>query len=81
MTDNYLGRQPPSAIPQTPHFAASAQVKVLFVVEGIHDIHFLRRISGILNEGNPQLPKLGALEQAGELIFVPTGGGRSCGLG
>jgi hypothetical protein len=45
------------------------------VLEGIHDIHFLRRLSQVLHPACPGLPDLVAWEQAGRLVFVPTGGG------
>ncbi len=48
---------------------------ILLVVEGVNDIQFLRRISRILHTDNPALPDLAAMEQAGELIFLPFGGG------
>ena len=48
---------------------------VLVVVEGPNDIEFLRRISRILHFGDPTIPDLNILEEAGGLIFVPFGGG------
>jgi len=48
---------------------------VILVVEGIHDIEFLRRISRVLHADNQRLPDLGAMEQAGQLLFLPSGGG------
>jgi hypothetical protein len=48
---------------------------VVLVVEGIHDIEFLRRISRVLHADNQRLPDLGAMEQAGQLLFLPSGGG------
>jgi hypothetical protein len=50
-------------------------VRVLLVVEGTNDIEFLRRISRILHAHDPSLPDLGDMEDRGELIFVPFGGG------
>jgi len=48
---------------------------IFLVVEGINDIHFLRRISAILHVDDPRLPDLSTMESRGELIFVPFGGG------
>jgi hypothetical protein len=48
---------------------------LLFVVEGIHDIHFLRRVSRTLHLHDPSLPDLSAWEAAGRLVFLPFGGG------
>ncbi len=48
---------------------------MLAVVEGIHDIEFLRRISWVLYLDNPQLPNVAELERQGELVFIPFGGG------
>ena len=50
-------------------------VRVLVVVEGINDIEFLRRISSMLHAHDPSLPHLADMEQRGELIFIPCGGG------
>lgn len=47
---------------------------VLAVVEGPHDIAFLKQISLILNRGDPRLPNLAQLEQSQRLIFIPSGG-------
>jgi len=49
--------------------------ELLLVVEGRHDIEFLKRISVLLAADQPALPCLGQLEQAGRLVFVPAGGG------
>ncbi len=46
---------------------------LLVIVEGIHDVTFLKTISGVLAQAD--VPDLTALEQAGRLIFVPLGGG------
>jgi hypothetical protein len=45
------------------------------VVEGPHDIEFLRRISAMLHRHQSSLPDLESMERRGELIFVPFGGG------
>ena len=50
-------------------------VRVLVVVEGANDIEFLRRISILLHSHDESLPHLVEMEQRGELVFVPFGGG------
>ena len=50
-------------------------VRILFVVEGTNDIEFLKRISLLLHSHDSSLPDLTEMEQRGELIFVPFGGG------
>ena len=49
--------------------------RLLVIVEGPHDIEFLKRISAILHERDPRIPALAALERQGSLVFVPFGGG------
>jgi hypothetical protein len=51
--------------------------RIFIVVEGQNDIEFLRRVSTILHAKDHSLPNLSAMEQRGELLFVPTGGGDS----
>lgn len=41
----------------------------------MNDIEFLRRISIMLHTNDSSLPNLAEMEQRGELIFVPFGGG------
>jgi len=48
------------------------------VVEGPNDVEFLRRISLLLHASDESTPNLAAMEQSGELIFVPFGGGKVC---
>src|SRR5690348_15080942 len=62
----YLARTPPSA---------ARYDKLLVVVEGKHDVEFLRRISRILHRDEARLPDLSGLEGSGRLVFVPFGGG------
>jgi hypothetical protein len=52
-----------------------SQAKLLVVVEGRHDVVFLRTLSCILHAADAAIPDLGSLEQAGELVFLPFGGG------
>lgn len=48
---------------------------LLLVVEGRHDVEFLRRLSANLARDDPSLPDLGTWEREGRLVFVPVGGG------
>lgn len=48
---------------------------LLIVVEGIHDIHFLRSISAMLHRHDADLPDLAQLETEQLVIFMPVGGG------
>jgi hypothetical protein len=57
-----------------PRVPAARHLPVLVVVEGRHDIEFLKRISGILAAQRADLPNLATLEQAGKLVFIPAGG-------
>lgn len=53
---------------------ANSDMKLIVVVEGVHDIAFLRGISAMLHAHEPDLPDLGAMEHRGQLVFVPWGG-------
>jgi putative ATP-dependent endonuclease of OLD family len=57
------------------YLSIKPSIQILIIVEGKHDIHFLRRISRMLHLDDARLPDLGAWEEAGRLIFVPTAGG------
>ena len=46
----------------------------MIVVEGKHDVEFLKRISAVLQAERPELPELAALERQGTVIFIPAGG-------
>jgi hypothetical protein len=48
---------------------------ILAVVEGVNDIEFLRRMSCILHEDDPEIVNLAILEHEERLVFVPQGGG------
>ena len=52
-----------------------SRAKLLVVVEGRHDVVFLRTLSRILNAINPSIADLASPEQAGELVFLPFGDG------
>jgi hypothetical protein len=49
--------------------------KLIVVVEGLHDVAFLQRISRILYSADSTLLDLGERERAGDLVFLPFGGG------
>jgi hypothetical protein len=50
-------------------------VPVLIVVEGAHDVEFLRRLTAHLHLEDASIPDLAAWEQDGAVIFIPFGGG------
>ena len=52
-----------------------ARSPLLLMVEGRHDMEFLRRISGVLNRHDPVLPDLRNAERMGAIVFIPVGGG------
>ncbi|MBA3484292.1 MAG: ATP-dependent endonuclease [Pirellulales bacterium] len=66
--------------PSSP-IASSRRLPVLLVTEGVSDIEFLKRISRTLHVADDCLPDLGLLEQVGELIFIPIGGGEIAAWG
>lgn len=49
--------------------------RLLIVVEGKHDVEFLKRISTVLQAERPDLPDLAAIERQGAVVFIPSGGG------
>jgi len=57
---------------------SNVTVRLIVVLEGGHDVKFLKRISRILHADDPHLPDLSALEQKGLLLFVPIGGSNFC---
>lgn len=62
-------------LPSDATISASAESKLLIIVEGQHDVAFLKQISTVLHEQDQNLPHLSELESAGQVLFVPTGGG------
>jgi hypothetical protein len=60
--------------PGRPRAPTVRQLPVLVIVEGRHDIEFLKRISGVLAAHRSDLPNFAQLEQAGKLVFIPAGG-------
>ena len=57
-----------------PRSASRDNLRLLAVVEGVHDIAFLRAVSVMLHAHEPGLPDLGAMEHRGEVVFVQFGG-------
>jgi hypothetical protein len=55
----------------------SGRCAVLIVVEGAHDVVFLKSLSRTLHAAEEALPDLGLWEQAGRLVFLPFGGGQA----
>ncbi len=55
-------------------------VKVFVVVEGVYDITFLKSLSRMFRNHGDNVPDLDALEAAGELVFVPSGGAMNLAL-
>lgn len=53
----------------------TGNVRVIVVVEGQHDIEFLRRLSQKLSVADGEIVNLVDLEARGEVVFMPTGGG------
>lgn len=68
----HLGRDTPRVVRNPP---APLRPKLCLVVEGRHDIEFLKRIGAVLHDDDPSLPDLAGLEQAGVILFLPAGGG------
>jgi hypothetical protein len=48
---------------------------VLVVLEGAHDIAFLKHVSGLLHQQDSSLPDLAAWERNGRVVLLPRGGG------
>lgn len=53
---------------------ADHDVRVFIGVEGVNDIEFLKNIAKVLIDEGENVPDLTALEDGGELLFVPLGG-------
>jgi hypothetical protein len=58
-----MARRPP---------AETCRAKLLVVVEGKHDVEFLRRVSRILHGDDARSPDLSELERQGVVVFVPS---------
>ena len=63
------------AASDTDHGDRPLSSPVLIIVEGIHDVEFLRRLTANLHLADASIPDLAAGEQAGHVVFVPFGGG------
>ena len=48
---------------------------LLIVVEGTNDVRFLKHLSVLMHQEDPNLPDLPRLEQDGSVVFIPFGGG------
>ena len=55
-------------------------VKVFIVVEGIHDITFIKSLCKMFRSHGTPVPDLEALELKGEVVFVPSGGANNLAL-
>ncbi|WP_186203968.1 ATP-binding protein [Burkholderia gladioli] len=55
-------------------------VKVFVVVEGIHDITFIKSLCKMFQSHGRVVPDLEALELTGEVVFVPSGGAGNLAL-
>ena len=53
---------------------SATTVAVLVVVEGIHDVEFLRRTSAMLHAAEPGVADLDQMQRDGRLVFLPVGG-------
>ena len=73
MTNETMPRLPPKL--HTKNRPARVGPCLLLVVEGLNDVAFLRRISRILHRSDASLPDLEQLERAGQIVFLPFGGG------
>jgi putative ATP-dependent endonuclease of OLD family len=61
--------------PGSPRVPPGGRTRLLLVVEGRHDVVFLRTLSRTLHAADAAIPDLAALEAGGELVFLPFGGG------
>jgi len=55
-------------------------VKVFIVVEGVHDITFIKSLCKMFRSHGTSVPDLEALELTGEVVFVPSGGAGNLAL-
>lgn len=62
------------AIARSLGVLADHTIKVFVVVEGVHDIVFLKSLARMLRALGKTAPDLEELELSGELVFVPAGG-------
>ncbi len=65
---------PPSATDDDPGGGQFSR-PILIVVEGVHDVEFLRRLTAKLHLADASIPDLMEWELAGCVVFIPFGGG------
>lgn len=58
-----------------PCMPPNGRTRLLLVVEGGHDVVFLRTLSRTLHAADASIPDSAALEAGGEVVFLPFGGG------
>lgn len=63
-----------TAISQALGVLPDHTVKVFIIVEGIHDITFIKSLCKMFRSHGTSVPDLDALELTGEVVFVPSGG-------
>jgi hypothetical protein len=61
--------------PPTLKIQPGGHLPVLVVVEGLHDVSFLTRLSSTLAREDPSLPDLAALVEDNQIVLIPIGGG------
>jgi hypothetical protein len=69
------------AVVASPLVAAASRRPLLLLVEGTHDLEFLRRISRRLALDSPEIPDLAQLAAAGRIVCLPFGGGNPAAWG
>ena len=67
-------QQPIGALSGADVPSGSGALRVVVVVEGIHDVEFLKRISRILSDTDSSVPDLRHSESSGVLMFVVNNG-------
>lgn len=55
-------------------------VRVFIVVEGIHDVTFVKNLCKMFRAHGAAVPDIEALELSGEIVFVPSGGANNLAL-
>jgi len=71
----WLARRFSWKLPPPDRTGPRPRPQLLVVVEGRHDIEFLKRISALVTGHDARLPNLSELEASGAVVFVPAGGG------
>ncbi len=80
---NAAGPRPAERLPIEPRAPTNKRrrARLLILIEGRHDVEFLRRSSRIFHTTHSELPSLAEEEQAGRVVFLPTGGGGAGAVG